>query len=837
MFKNTGSQKLTVLAFADAGHASLDAGERVTGDLAQISLKIEQDDDGVRSASNDVSPVETEDGQYVFDLTQAETNGDKLTFYPESSTAGVQVVSLPSSVIYTRPPNFPAMGIETDGDVHADVKQWLGTAVNTPTVAGVPDVNAKTWNDLTTVALPLIPTIAGRTLDCSDGGEAGIDWANVGSPTSTVGLTNTTVGIVTLTTTATTLTNTVTLANGAQGGTSMVLTAERIVVASTTLNEPGIKATGDGTGDGMQLAGGASGYGLAAAGGSGGINANIDGNITGNLSGSVGSNASIATTGGAVDNVTTVATTTTNSDMRGTNSALLASTFSTMFAGITVLAQWLGLIAGKQTGNATARTEIRATGAGSGAYDETTDSQEAIRDRGDVGWITGGGGGITDILNVTPLIPESIDLADTATWRLGLMLTNAIDDLPTQAEITPGTISIDRKAIGGTSWSGVVSDAACSEIDGLIYFDEVFDSGTGYAEGDSIRITFKSQKVTVAANDYEIVGTTGRIFYTLVRETQRGTDGANTTTPLTAAGVRSAVGLASANLDTQLGAIPTTAMRGTDSASTHSAVDVRTEMDSNSTQLAAILNRIGDFAGTGLNTIKGFFQAMFRKDGGVTGANTPSEINEIENTITGTFDGTTESVQALKDLGDANWVTGNTTTPLTAAGIRSAVGMSSANLDTQLGDIPTVSELNARTLATASYFVAANDTVANVTTVGSVTTKTGYELAAAEDVYHADIDLRIDVTNTQDEYTVTWFKNGVRITSGITAPTIQVVKRADGTDLIASTAMTQIGSTGSYKYDETTNRTTAGEASLAIVAATIDSGGRTFARVVGRDSS
>ncbi|HEU4752009.1 MAG TPA: hypothetical protein VFU47_02795, partial [Armatimonadota bacterium] len=53
------------------------------------------------------------------------------------------------------------------------------------------------------------------------------------------------------------------------------------------------------------------------------------------------------------------------------------------------LAQWLGLLAGKQTGNSTARTELRATGAGSGTYDETTDSQEALRDRGDVAWTTG----------------------------------------------------------------------------------------------------------------------------------------------------------------------------------------------------------------------------------------------------------------------------------------------------------------------------------------------------------------------------------------------------------------------------------------------------------------
>lgn len=39
----------------------------------------------------------------------------------------------------------------------------------------------------------LNPTTAGRTLDVSSGGEAGVDWANVGSPTTTLGLSGTTV--------------------------------------------------------------------------------------------------------------------------------------------------------------------------------------------------------------------------------------------------------------------------------------------------------------------------------------------------------------------------------------------------------------------------------------------------------------------------------------------------------------------------------------------------------------------------------------------------------------------------------------------------------------------
>ncbi len=108
----------------------------------------------------------------------------------------------------------------------------------------------------------------------------------------------------------------------------------------------------------------------------------------------------------------------------------------------------------------------------------------------------------------------------------------------------------------------------------------------------------------------------------------------------------------------------------------------------------------------------------------------------------------------------------------------------------------------------------------------------------AGDLYTADVQFTRDQANTQDEYTVTWYKNGVRQTSGITSPTIQVIKRVDGTDLVASTAMTQISTTGSYKYDTTgAGRQTVGEAVLVVVGATIDAAGRSFSRLVGRDSS
>lgn len=120
-------------------------------------------------------------------------------------------------------------------------------------------------------------------------------------------------------------------------------------------------------------------------------------------------------------------------------------------------------------------------------------------------------------IQVVPMIPSSIDLANTASVRLGLGLINTRGDLPATAEITPGTITIDSKALNGTTWGTIVNAAACSEVDGLVYYDEVFDGVTGYAENASIRITFKSIKVTVDSVDYEICGTDGLMFQTFIR--------------------------------------------------------------------------------------------------------------------------------------------------------------------------------------------------------------------------------------------------------------------------------------------------------------------------------
>lgn len=54
---------------------------------------------------------------------------------------------------------------------------------------------------------------------------------------------------------------------------------------------------------------------------------------------------------------------------------------------------------------------------------------------------------------------------------------------------------------------------------------------------------------------------------------------------------------------------------------------------------------------------------------------------------------TTDTLEAIRDRGDAAWVTATGFSTLDEAGVRTAVGLGSANLDTQLGDIPTNAEL------------------------------------------------------------------------------------------------------------------------------------------------
>ncbi len=89
-----------------------------------------------------------------------------------------------------------------------------------------------------------------------------------------------------------------------------------------------------------------------------------------------------------------------------------------------------------------------------------------------------------------------------------------------------------------------------------------------------------------------------------------------------------------------------------------------------------------------------------------------------------------------------------------------------------------------------------------------------------------------------DRYAAVWFRNSTPVVSGITSPTIEVIKASDGSDLIASSTMTQIAATGLYRYNATgSERIADGAMYIAKVTATIDGATRSWFQQISRDSS
>lgn len=119
---------------------------------------------------------------------------------------------------------------------------------------------------------------------------------------------------------------------------------------------------------------------------------------------------------------------------------------SALFSGITSLAQWLGLIAGKQTGNSTARTELRATGAGSGTFDETTDSAEALRDRGDASWATATGFATASNLALSKAILDKLDTGLEVDGGVYRWTANALEQGPAGGGGGSSDWTADQKA-------------------------------------------------------------------------------------------------------------------------------------------------------------------------------------------------------------------------------------------------------------------------------------------------------------------------------------------------------------------------------------------------------
>lgn len=129
----------------------------------------------------------------------------------------------------------------------------------------------------------------------------------------------------------------------------------------------------------------------------------------------------------------------------------LLSFVSRIFTGITRLANWLGALAGKASDTAT-RAEINATTAGA-TYNETTDSQEALRDRGDFAWASASSGDVAGDATIPPAgyisaLSEPLIIGDDYIETLGNRITlDLLDSNGNAANVTFGDYSLSDDGI------------------------------------------------------------------------------------------------------------------------------------------------------------------------------------------------------------------------------------------------------------------------------------------------------------------------------------------------------------------------------------------------------
>lgn len=116
-----------------------------------------------------------------------------LSVYKDNSTTqSTTGVTLTADFDSVTGLNHFAIDTSADGTFYSS-GSFFDIVITTGTVDSVSVVGSVVGSFTLRKNSALKPTTAGRTLDVSAGGEAGVDWANVGSPTTSVNLSGTTI--------------------------------------------------------------------------------------------------------------------------------------------------------------------------------------------------------------------------------------------------------------------------------------------------------------------------------------------------------------------------------------------------------------------------------------------------------------------------------------------------------------------------------------------------------------------------------------------------------------------------------------------------------------------
>lgn len=411
-----------------------------------VSVKVSKDG-GAYAAGAGTTAVE--EGEWSYTPSQGETDCETLRviLYKTACYSRSQQVVFSASASFghigtdqskianpTSTVNLSNTTIKTATDVETntqDIQNRLPAALD----AGRMVVTIGAYQ---TGNVPLQPTVAGRTLDVTANGNAGIDWGNIENQTAVASFTNTYIKNVDFVNEVTGDTSNIAMSVWTYLVSDLVLLdpdyiGKRIVtnidatissrLAAASYTAP-LNATGTANAVWNALI---ASYTVSGSFGSRVLrtdnsSAGHEAKVTGaghvaadihELQPAVIDNTHFAP--GAFD-ANALAASAVTEIQSGLAMAANLSALSGKFAGITFMAEWLGAIAGKNV-STTALGQINLTLGGS-TYNNATDSLEALRDRGDAAWTTGGGGGGGGTIIVSPLSSTGIDRVQGTTIRL-----------------------------------------------------------------------------------------------------------------------------------------------------------------------------------------------------------------------------------------------------------------------------------------------------------------------------------------------------------------------------------------------------------------------------------
>lgn len=615
-------------------------------------------------------------------------------------------------------------------------------------------------------------TVAGRTLDVSAGGEAGIDWANIGSPTTAVNLSATNIDVDQVVASVSGAVGSVTGAVGsvtgnvggnvngsvasvgANGISAASLAADAGTELGTAVWATTTRELTSGTNIVLAKGVGVTGFNdLDAAGVRGAVGlaaANLDTQI-----GTLATGANLATVAGYLDTEIAAILADTNElqtdwanggrldlilDARASQASV--DTIDTNVDAILVDTAEIGAAGAGLTALASAANLATLTGyvdTEVAAIKATTDKLDATLELSSDGQIftaaalqnaPSSGSGL-DAAGVRAAVGLASANLDTQLAAIDTKTTNLPSDPADQSLIIAATTSI-ANLIGTPAGVSLAADVAAVQS----------DTNDLQSRLPAALISGRID-ATVGAMQADVLTSTA-LAASAVTEIQTGLS------TLDAAGVRSAVGLAAANLDTQLAAIddaidtevgaikattdkldPTlenssdgwiftaAALQQAPSTAGPSAADIADAVwDEPIASHAAVsgstaeaLNAAGASGDPWVAALPGSYTAG--QAGYLLGTNLDATVSSRASaadlaTVAGYVDTEVAAIKAVTDKLDGTLELSSdgqiftaaalqnapSSSGLDAAGVRAAIGLASANLDTQLADLPTNAELS-----------------------------------------------------------------------------------------------------------------------------------------------